>query len=575
MRTRNKWILGLLGMFALLILGLGLAVVALTSAPRVPDNSILVLDISGQIPEEESLSVLERLLTGERKTVLDVVRMLRRAQADSRVRAVWVRIGPLEVGWGKVQEMRDALLAFGRTGKPLVASLEFAGTLEYYLATGASRITMVPNGLLLLNGVAAQLPFVKGTLDKLRIRADLEHIGDYKNASDIFTRDRASAAQLEATNALLDSLYAQLVGGIAAGRKLSEGKTRQIVDRGILSAREGRQAGLVDELAYSDQVREELKRRIPGKLRILEERSYLQVVRQSRSGGGGRIALIYATGTLVSGKSSASEYGGRFTGSETVAEAIAEARRDSGIKAIVLRVDSPGGSGIASDVIWRETQLARKKKPFIVSMSDLGASGGYWIAMGADAIVAEPATVTGSIGVFAGKFDLGRFYDWVGVNWEILQRGHNADFLTDIHGFTEEQRSLLRGNLMEFYRAFVRQVASGRKMTEEEVDQVAQGRVWTGQQAKDRGLVDRLGGLETALELARVKAGIPGSQALSIEIFPHRKGLLESLREGELGTTSALSLPAPLRALAARAEISERLGRETVLLILPEMPIVH
>ncbi|HMC83846.1 MAG TPA: signal peptide peptidase SppA [Candidatus Polarisedimenticolia bacterium] len=574
MRTRNKWILGLLAMFALLILGLGLAVVALTSAPRVPDNSILVLDLSGQIPEEESLSVLERLLTGERKTVLDVVCMLRRAQEDSRVRAVWVRIGPLEEGWGKVQEMRDALVAYGRTGKPLVASLEFAGTLEYYLATGASRITMVPNGLLLLNGVAAQLPFVKGALDKLRIRADLEHIGEYKSASDMFTRDRASEAQLEATNGLLDSLYAQLVGGIAAGRKLSEGKTRQIVDRGILSAREGRQAGLVDELAYSDQVREELKRRIPGKVRDLDERSYLQVVRQSQSRGG-RIALIYATGTLVSGRSSASEYGGRFAGSETVAEAIADARRDSGIKAIVLRVDSPGGSGIASDVIWRETQLARKKKPFIVSMSDLGASGGYWISMGADAIVAEPATVTGSIGVFAGKFDLGRFYNWIGVNWEILQRGRNADLLTDIHGFTEEQRSLLRGNLMEFYRAFIRQVASGRKMTEEEVNQVAQGRIWTGQQAKDRGLVDRLGGLDAALELARVKAGIPKSQALSIEIFPHRKGLLESLREGELGTTSAHSLPAPIRALAARAEISERLGREAVLLILPEMPIVH
>lgn len=573
MRSRNLWFLGLLGVAALGALGTAGLVVALTWGPRIPPNSVLMLEISGEIPEEGADSFLDRLVAGERKTVLDIDRMLRRASRDPRLAGVLVRIGPLEEGWGKIQELRDAFAAVEASGKPVVASLEFAGTKEYYLATGAGRIAMVPSGVLLLNGLAVQLPFAKGALDRARIRADLEHVGEYKDAGDVFTRERPSTAQLEAMNDLLDSLYGQLIAGIAASRKLTQEKTRETVDRGILSAAQALEAGLVDELAYADQVREGFKKKAAGVVRELDETTYLDSVRRSR-GDGARIALIYATGTIVPGRSSRSQYAGRLMGSDTVAHALAEARRDDGIRAIVLRVDSPGGSGVASDVIWRETQLARKKKPLVVSMSDLAASGGYWISMGADAIVAEPATLTASIGVVGGKFDLGGLYEWVGLHWEILQRGRHADLFTDAHGFTEEQREIVRASMEGFYREFVSRVGEGRKMKREDVERAARGRVWTGQQARDLGLVDRLGGLDVALDLVREKAGIPESRPLSLEVFPRGKGFLESLREGDV-TRSSLALPEPLRALAARAELSERLGRETVLLLLPDPPVVH
>jgi protease-4 len=559
---------------AALLLAAGGAYLLLRTGGRpLGTGNILVLDLAGEIPEESPDDILGRWFAGERRTLLDITRMLRLAERDRGIGAVLVRVGPLDAGWGKTQELRDAIASFGRSGKPVVASLEYAGTREYYLATGAGRIVMVPSGMLLLNGIAAHLPFARRALDRVGVKAELEHVGEYKSAGELFARETPSPEHLEAISSMLDDLYEQLVEGIAKSRKLSGDSTRQLVDRGLLSAQQALEAGLVDDLAYGDEVTEWIRGRIPGRPEEIPEEAYLRRVR-SRRGGAARIAIVHVTGTIVPGRSARGQFGGPMAGSETIARALTQARSDPGIRAIILRVDSPGGSGSASDIIWRETQLARRSKPLVVSMSDLAASGGYWVSMGADAIVAEPATLTGSIGVVGGKFDLGGFYRLVGIHWEVVQRGRNADLFTDVHGFSEEQRRILRENLESFYRLFLEKVADGRNLKPPDVERVAGGRVWTGHQALERGLVDRLGGLEAAVESAREKAKIPKGKPLSLEVFPRGRSFFEALREGQW-TRSGASLPPEIRDLLAGWEVSARFPAGDPVLLLPEAPPVR
>jgi protease-4 len=306
----------------------------------------------------------------------------------------------------------------------------------------------------------------------------------------------------------------------------------------------------VDELLYADQVKDKLHqadRVTPGKY-----------ARSSRGGFGldsrPKIALVYAVGEIVGGESHGSPLGGTFAGSDTVGSALREAGEDDDVRAILLRVDSPGGSGTASDVIWREVQKARKSKPVIVSMGDLAASGGYYIAMGSDGIVAQPGTITGSIGVFGGKFSLRGLYGKIGLNKEILKRGQHADLFTEFRPWTEEERAKVRGLMTDFYREFVTKAAEGRKKKYEEIDAVAQGRVWTGREALQHGLIDRLGGMDVALEMAKERAGIRKDQDVRLVILPERKGLLETLLERQEEGVEAL-LPHDVAAVLRWAKV--------------------
>jgi protease-4 len=410
----------------------------------------------------------------------------------------------------------------------------------------------------------ADASFYKGTLDKLKIHADMEHIGAYKSASEQWTRDSMSDAQRRATDSILDSIYGQIVGTIAESRKLTPAQVRSAIDKGLLTPEEAKSTGMVDGLLYDDEVESELKKKF-GDYTELRIRAY------KKSGSWparrNRIAVISASGAIISGKGGTSSFGGEFIGSDSLCRTLREVREDRGIRAAVLRVDSPGGSGVASDAIWREVELLKEEKPLIVSMGDVAASGGYYISMGADAIVAEPATITGSIGVISGKYNLRGFYEgWIGLHRDQIKRGENADLFTDYQGFTEAQRAIVRAQIETFYREFVHKAATGRGKKDEEIDRIAQGRIWTGAQAKENGLVDELGGLDTAVEIAKKKAGLASSESVTLESYPRRKGLFQSLSGDDQVFAPKVRIPGSLMKTMADLDLRERLAQERILL---------
>ena len=485
----------------------------------------LELRLDGEVPEQPARD-FEAFFERRPPSLRTLVESLDRAARDPGVQGVTVRVGSLpDSGWGKVQELREALGRFRASGKPVYAHLETAGNREYYLATACSKIYAVPTALLDVTGLAAEVTFFRGSLDKLGIEAQFEGVGKYKNAPNQATERGFTEPHREQMEALLDSVFDQYLDALAEGRGKTREEARALVDRGPYTAREALDAGLVDELLYQD----ELESRLEGSERLTPGR-YVRSARGVGFDGRPRVALVYAVGEIMPGESQDGPFGGDgFAGSDTVSGALRQAREDHAVKAIVLRVDSPGGSGTASDVIWREVQLARKEKPVVVSMGDVAASGGYYIAMAGDAIVAQPGTVTGSIGVFGGKLSLRGLYDKLGVTREILTRGRHADLFTDYRRWNDEERAAMRGLMEAFYEDFIRKAAEGRKMEEQEVHAVAQGRVWTGAQALKNGLVDRLGGLSDALALAKSKAGISPDQEVALVVLPERKGVFDLL----------------------------------------------
>ncbi len=467
------------------------------------------------------------------KAVLDLIE---RAKTDKSVDGIILRVGSLSAGWGKVQEIRAKLLDFRSAGKKVICYMETGGNLDYYLATAADKIVLYPSGDLSLTGLKSEVPFLKGTLEKLGIRADLEHIGKYKSASDLLTRDSMSVAHREVVNSILDDYYDQFTEAIGQERGMKAKEVKEKIDQGPYMAAGALKAELVDTLAYWDQIEDIAKKLAGRKIGKLKGKRFAQRrERRYKWTVPPKIAIIYACGTIWSGESGYNPFpipliGGKYMGSETIARAIRKARKDKSIKGIVFRIDSGGGSGLASDVIWREVTLARKEKPFIVSMSDVAGSGGYYIACAADTIVAEPGTITGSIGAISGKFDMRGFYDKIGLRKETTTRGKNANIYTDYRGFTAEERKKVKGMLKEGYDDFVNKVAQGRGMSYEDVDRIGRGRVWTGRQARINGLVDELGGLERAIDIAKAKAGLSKKQAVRIITYP-RYGYFTGLKD--------------------------------------------
>jgi protease-4 len=413
-----------------------------------------------------------------------------------------------------------------------------------------------------VTGLAAEVTFFKGTLDKVGVEAQFVGVGKYKNAPNQFTQTGFTPPHREQTEAMLDSLYSQYIAGLAASRKKTEQEVRALVDAGPYDGKTALEAGLVDELLYADELDERLK----GADKITPGR-YVKSSRGLSFDGRPKIALVYAVGQIISGEGGQGPFGGPFAGSDTVARALREARRDSSLQAIVLRIDSPGGSGTASDVIWREVELAKKVKPVVVSMGDVAASGGYFIAMGSHEIVAEPGTITGSIGVFGGKFSLRGLYDKIGVSQETVVRGKNAALFSDYKPWDATERAKVEGLMTAFYDDFVAKAAQGRGKTWDEIHAVAQGRVWTGTEALAQGLVDKLGGFDVAVESAKVRAKIPKAQEVTLVVLPERRNWFESFMErqeddpeGAAGAAALLSgLPRDARSLLdAAVSLSDR-----------------
>jgi len=393
----------------------------------------------------------------------------------------------------------------------------------------------MPSAPLDLTGIATYELFLRGTLDKIGAYPDLHHIGDYKTAVNTFTETGYTPAHKEMDESLTRDLYEQLVRGIADGRRKSEADVRAVVDQGPFLPEDALRAGLVDDVAYEDQVIEKLRAaRGDAADHRIDEETYEQVSVRGAGGRGPRIAVLYAVGTINGGKSGYDPVNGAVLGAETIVDQIRTIRRDRSIRAVVLRIDSPGGSATASDAIWRELTLARTERadrPIVASMSDLAASGGYYLAMAAPFIVAQPSTLTGSIGIFGGKVVTGGTYEKLGASIDATSVGRNAQIDSPARRYSPEELQKLHEELQSFYDEFVEKVAAARHRTPEQIDEVAQGRVWTGRQARNNGLVDELGSLDDAIVVAKQRAKIPADSPVELVVYPARKGLYELLTE--------------------------------------------
>ncbi len=509
-----------------------------------PTRGVLHWTVDGRYAEKREQSLVGMATAGYRPVMSEMTSALRRAARDDGITGLLLRIEYAPMHWAQLEELRDAVAHFAATGKPVAAWLTVGGTREYALAMAAGTVAMPPEGVLMITGAAAEMTFLAGTLEKLGMEADYVHVGRYKSAPEMMTRTSATDAHREMIEALVDDQYRRYLDILAAGRGLTREAAASAVDRGVWDAAGAVEVGLADTVSYFQDFRDAV---------FTDERT-TEMWDYVYGGGGGRggprVALVPVTGTIVDGESSDS-WRGATAGSATVAERLRDAALDDRIDAIVLRVDSPGGSASASDVIWHEVVAAQAYKPVVVSMAGYAASGGYYVSCGADSIFAAPGTLTGSIGVFAGKIDRHGFFDKIGVQREYVQRGENALIFADHAKFSPSQRRLLQTHLDEFYERFLARVAEGRGLDRDQVHAVAQGRVWTGSQALDAGLVDGLGGLDRALASVRSLLDVPQDEPLTLVTRERQLGLLERwvlrvLRE----TDASTPLTPELRALA-------------------------
>jgi len=534
----------------------GLVFLSLFAEPpvSVPANATLYLKVQPPFPEVESFDVLSQFVPRQ-ATLRETVNAVRKAKVDNRVKALVIT--PVGGGalWAQLQELRAAIEDFRTSGKKVTAYLESGGAQEYYLASVADRVVLMPAGQLDLTGLATYELFFRGTLDKLGVRPDLLHIGDYKTAANTFTERGFTKAHLEMAQSLNRDWYDELVRAIAASRKRTVDEIRKVIDDGPYMADGAKKAGLVDQLLYEDQLDDE--RPIAGTQK-LEQATYSQAhVSLGPAHAGGRIALLYATGTIASGRSNFDGGFGNVLGSDTFVDWLRKIRADSSVKAVVVRVDSPGGSAIASEVIWRELMLTREKLPVVVSMGDVAASGGYYIAVPAHAIVAQPGTLTGSIGVVTGKFVLDGAFEKIGLGTGSVSDGKNAEIYSPFRAFNPAERAKVEEQMQATYELFLSRVVEGRKSTRAKIDAVAQGRVWTGHQARERGLVDEIGGLERALQLAKQKAKIDEKAEVDLLVYPQPPSFYDLLANPfGLGASAGLELlsrPRDTQAIQARA----------------------
>jgi len=537
----------LLLFFAVVIAAVG--VLLSRGGETLPGEKIITLQLDRPLHDYLEAPSFSWIRRGSPQSLADLWIGLIQARNDPQVLGLSLYLSNARFGFGKAQELRSLLQSFRQSDKFVKCFLETAGegtngTLAYYLVSACDHITLAPMGDMNLVGLYSDAYFLRGTLDKLKIETDFSHAGQYKSAAEQFTNTAHSPAAEEALSSVLDDLFSQIVSAIAEDRNLTPESVRDLIDRAPLTAEEALKAGLVDSLGYPDEYEESLSDFSTEEPRLVSLSDYAP---PGRFPTGDRVAVVFAQGTIVRGSNGTDPWSQqRYVGSETLGTILRELAEDSEVAAVVLRIDSPGGSALASDLILREVIRLAERKPVVVSMSDVAASGGYYIASKASGIVAEPATITGSIGVVGGKFVLRRFQeDLLGITHDTLKRGANADFFSTLDHFSPQQAELYERLMLRIYEAFVGHVADGREMTREAVDAVAQGRIWTGRQALEHGLVDQLGGLDAALDLARQKAGLKPEEATAIDFYPRPPSLMDFLSrnlEPFLGRPSAESL---------------------------------
>lgn len=552
-------ILVLVTIFIMLALAAGFLYMQFTREPYIPDQSFLKIDFAGEIVDNDTAAL------SKKDSIRDYWYHIKRAKIDNRIKGILLKISFLGTGFAKADDLGRSLKDFQKSGKKVYAYIEGGGILEYYLATYADKVYVFKGGDLFLKGLASEAMFLKNTLSKLGIHADMFHIGKYKTAYNMFTQDHMTPPHKEAIAKLLNDIYDHTLKQIAENRKVDVETVKAIFEDSPISNETYKDAKLIDGIVYEDEV-------LDSKFdyELVNFHTYTQTTNPRPFRGSNKIALIFASGEIHSGKSGGkSIFGGEIMGSDTVAGQLQAVRKNSSVKAVVLRVDSPGGSALASEVIRREAELLAKKKPLVISMSDLAASGGYWISMSSPHIMALPQTITGSIGVVAGKFVLKDLYEKVGINKEITKTSKYADMFTDYRSFSQDEVEKMNTYMNKAYQSFLDIVSKNRKMEPEAVDKIAQGRVWSGISALELNLVDKLGGLDEAIDEAKKLANIPPFEKVGIRIYPREKTLMDFILE--LMGTKAKAVE-PLNTLEAQISRYEHFFPA---LLLPYKIVIH
>ena len=495
--------------------------------PTVAGDSVLVLTLDGELPEAPSVDIPIPFVQAQTSpTVRDVWTALRAAASDNRVKAVVLEPRGIGAGWGKLQELRQELTNFKKSGKPVYAYLQSPGTREYYLASVADQIFVSPDDMLEVKGFLLQEMYFKNTLDKFGITVQVDHIGKYKDAGDLFTKTNMSPETREVLNQVLDQLYGEFCAAVGQGRHKSADEVKTLMDAGPFLASQAKADGLIDTLGYEDDVYSSLKRKLGiHDLNKVNIKTYFRAV----PGKGDRIALLTGEGDIVRGDPDSSLANQTAISSGSFVKVIRQVRNDSGVKGVILRVNSPGGDSVASDEILHELKLLSAVKPLVISMSDLAASGGYFISMTGDPVISYPNTITGSIGVLYIRPNLHGLFDKLGVQVETLARGKMAGVDSIAEPLSDAAQAKLHDSILATYRSFVGKVAASRKKTFDQIDSIAQGRVWMGTQARENGLVDDLGGLDQAIALIRKKANLSASGDTNLVPYPARRSLYEIL----------------------------------------------
>jgi len=592
-----------------LILGLSGAESAFAGAPSAASDpakaekpagleplGVAHIEIKGSYPEGAQLPGLFGEMT---EGLAEGIGRLEKAAGDDKVGALILKIENPSIGWAKVHEFQRAIAKVRAKGKRVVAMLDSASTPDYLVAASCDEIVMPESGALMLLGLRAEVSFYKNLLDKLDIKAEMLRVGEYKSAAEPFTRTEMSPEFRQEMEAILDDYLRQIVDAIAEGRKLDRDKILAAIDSGPHTARSAKEWGLIDRLAYEDELPEIMKNGTDREVKVTQ-RYGRKKLDTDFSGFGGmmkmmnmmlgleqpqrrtstpKIAIIHATGAIMEGKSTTDLFGGQTLGSDTFIKAVRKAADESTVKAVVVRVDSPGGSALASDLMWRA--LEKVGKPVVVSMGDVAASGGYYISMGADRIFAEPGTLTGSIGVVGGKVALKGLFDKIGITTTVLSRGKNSGTLSILEGFTDSEREAMTRMLHDIYDQFTRKAAAGRKMEHEQLEKLARGRVYTGAMALKVGLVDELGTLEDAVAHARTLAGLKPDDKVDRMILPKPVSPLEQLfgpldPDAEVSSGQSNALVSALRSAAPDlveqlqgALVAQLLAKEGRLLLMP------
>lgn len=567
MRKLGRFVVVVLAVFGALglLLTVGGAVVAVALAEReapLPDRFVLTLDLDDGLSEGSPDSPFEWYAAHDRHVIGNLVTDLERAEGDPRVTALVARIGDSAIGMAQAEQIRRAITRFRRSHKPTyVYSESFNGTVAYHIATAFDQVWLQPSGDVGLRGFVAESPFLKTTLDQLGIVPVFSARHEYKSAPEIFTGTDFSTTGKETLKALLTSWSGQVVAGTAERRKLSPDAVRAVIDTAPLLAREALAGGLVDRLGYADELTAVVAEST-NQAKQIDLHTY-HAHRKTPPAKARKIALIHGIGTVARGESRFGAADNAVMGSKTLAKAFADAAKDKDVAAIVFRVDSPGGDYVAADTIWREVKRAREKgKPVIVTMGNVAASGGYFVAMPANKIIAEPGTITGSIGVFAGKFVLRDFWSKLGVNWSEVHVGANAPMWSFNRDFTPEQRTRFEAMLDTIYADFTAKVAEGRSLSPDQIDRVARGRVFSGVDALRLGLVDALGGIDTAIEEARKAANLTPDEPIQLTPFPAPKPFGEALLQALNGE----GVPLDISSSTGGAELQRALHLLTPLL---------